>query len=72
MRSLYKTTIVIWSEHNPENAVELSELARDAETGDSYCSRFRCSKIEDPAADPDWDGTEFFDDPDEITGMGEG
>ncbi len=59
MRPLYKTTIVIWSEAGGD-AVELSTLAREAETGDAYCSRSQSVRVEDPAKDPDWDGTEFF------------
>lgn len=59
MKTLYKTTIVIWSEYNPVTS-ELSDLARDAEVGDSYCSKMDWERIEDPEQDPDWDGTEFF------------
>lgn len=71
MRALYKTTIVIWSEYDG-TTVELSDLARDAEVGESYCSRYRSEQCANPEADPDWDGTEFFTDPEEITGMMEG
>lgn len=35
---LYKTTIVIWSDYDT-SGTELSELARDAESGDSICTR---------------------------------
>jgi hypothetical protein len=61
MKALYKTTIVIWSEYNPWNAdVELSELARDAEEGESYCSGMTTILVDNPESDGDWDGTEFF------------
>ena len=55
---MYKTTIVIWRQINPE--IELSALAREAEEGDAYCSRMSTVHVEDPTKDPDWDGTEFF------------
>lgn len=60
-KSLYKSVIIIWSDTNP-NKMELSDLARDAESGDSYCSQMKTSLIKDPVNDPDWDGTEFFED----------
>lgn len=57
---LYKTTIVIWSDFNPEN-VSLSRLAQEAEDGCSYCSVQKTETVEDPSQDSDWDGTEFFE-----------
>lgn len=60
MRPLFKTTIVIWSDFDPRG-LELDELARDAVSGDSYCSRQSCERVEDVAGDKDWDGSEFFD-----------
>ncbi len=57
--SLYKTTIVIWSEFSGESA-ELEHLAREATSGDAYCSRYRSEHVETPESDPAWDGTEFF------------
>lgn len=59
-RRLYKTTIVIWSEDNP-NEMELSTLAQEAESGNAYCSRMRSTLVEEPTKDADWDDTEFFD-----------
>jgi hypothetical protein len=58
--ALYKSTIVIWSEYDG-TSVELSTLAREAETGDAYCSASRSELVQEPSADADWDGTEFFD-----------
>lgn len=58
-KNLYKTVIVIWSESNGAN-MELSTLAREAESGDAYCSRSKTTMVEDPTKDKDWDGTEFF------------
>lgn len=60
MKPLYKTTIVIWSEDDPTNKMELSELAREAESGDAYCSNMHSVRVTDPEVDLDWDGTEFF------------
>lgn len=57
-KKLYKTTIVIWSEEDPSH-LELEDLARDATSGDSYCSKQELARV-DPLSDPDWDGTEFF------------
>jgi hypothetical protein len=58
-KNLYKTVIVIWSESNGAD-MELSTLAREAESGDAYCSRSKTTKVADPTKDKDWDGTEFF------------
>ena len=62
MKPLYKTTIIIWSEDDPTNRYELSELAREAEFGEAYCSHLAAERIADPEKDPHWDGTDFFDD----------
>jgi len=56
---LFKTEIVIWSEY-PGTAVELSRLAREAESGDAHCSVYRSARVAVPELDPAWDGTEFF------------
>lgn len=48
-KPLFKTTAVIWSERNPE--MELSDLAKEAETGDCYCSVHRTIRVEDPSKD---------------------
>lgn len=61
MKSLYKTTIVIWRERPSEGLLELTDLAYQAQEGDAYCSSMTEDHIEDPTSDPDWDGTEFFD-----------
>jgi hypothetical protein len=62
---LYKTTVVIWTRDNPVRRMELSTLAREAETGQAYCSRYRAEWVADPTGDPAWDGTDFFEDPDQ-------
>lgn len=54
MRSLFKTTIVIWSEYNGTE-VELEDLAREATSGDAYCSVSKCEAVSDPESDPDWE-----------------
>ena len=58
---LWKTTIVIWSDYDPTN-LELENLAREAQTGDCYCSRQDTNQVSigDLPDDPDWDDTEFF------------
>jgi len=58
---LYKTTIVIWSEFNPDQQmIELSNLANLATNGNAYCSKQESEEVMDPVSDKDWDGTEFF------------
>lgn len=56
---LFKTMIVIWSEFRGEQ-VDLDLLAREATSGDAYCSRYRSERVPDPSGDPAWDGTDFF------------
>lgn len=69
MRPLYKTTIVIWSDYNPIDKMELEDLAREATSGDAYCSKMTAERVEDPEGNPDWDRTEFFqEDEDEDEG----
>ncbi len=58
-KQLYKTTIIIWSDFNP-NRMEIDQLASNAIGGDSYCSKQENELITDLEKDPDWDGTEFF------------
>lgn len=60
-KPLYKTTIVIWSDH-PTDKYELVGLAREATSGSMYCSTQRSVLVQDPSTDDDWDGTEFFGD----------
>jgi hypothetical protein len=60
-KKLYKTTIIIWSEIDPTDTMELPYLVREAEQGEAYCSSMKSVPIEDPTKDSDWDGTEFFD-----------
>lgn len=60
---LFKTTIVIWSEYDT-SAIELEDLAREATSGEAHCSSSNSELVEDPKGDPDWDGTEFFDEGD--------
>jgi hypothetical protein len=62
MKPLYKTTIIIWSPFDGEEA-ELTDLAFQATEGNSYCSSQKSILVDDPRDDPDWDGTSFFDDP---------
>lgn len=50
-RKLHKSIIVIWSEFDPAG-VELSHLAREAESGEAYCSEFRPALVKDPEKDP--------------------
>lgn len=65
MKPLYRTIIVIWSEYDPTNELELEELARAATNGDAYCSVQESVKVDNPEDDPHWDNNTFFDDPTE-------
>jgi hypothetical protein len=60
---LYKTTITIWSDFDPSE-YNLQDLGFQADEGDAYCSNTTTEIVENPADDPQWDGTEFFDVPD--------
>ena len=62
--NLWKTTIVIWTEYDPQQS-ELADLCRDAVEGEAYCSKVDSVWLPDPEGDPDWDGTEFFNPEDE-------
>jgi hypothetical protein len=53
---LYKTTIVIWTEYNPEGA-DPEQLARDADVGDGFCSTQQTELVTDQRQFPD---TDFF------------
>ena len=64
MQKLFKTTIVIWSKEDPSHKYEMVDLAREATDGAMYCSNMIAIPIEHPEQDPDWDGTEFFNDDD--------
>jgi len=56
---LYKTTIVILSEYDPTNQVEIDDLARDAMEGESYC--YGQETVEIDCNDLDGEGVkEFF------------
>jgi hypothetical protein len=60
MSGLFRTTIVIWSEFDG-GEVELEDLARDATSGGSYCSKQDSVFIEDPYSDADPPSQEFFE-----------
>jgi len=59
VRPLVKTTMVIWSEA-PETEWDIARLAQEATNGEAYCSHSESVLVENPVADPEWDGTEFF------------
>lgn len=60
-KTLYKTTVIIWSDEDPTEKYELTDLAREATDGGMYCSKMHSEAVKNPKKDPDWDGTEFFD-----------
>lgn len=56
---MWKTTIVIWTDYDPSH-VELDHLAREATSGDAYCSKQHIEHVPNHQSDPDWDDNEFF------------
>lgn len=59
-KRLWKTTIVIWSDYNPEGNTEIDVLTRESVSGGAYCSSSKTVLVRNVNKDPDWDGTEFF------------
>jgi len=58
--TLWKTTIVIWSDRDPIG-YELVDLAQDATDGNSKCSKCKIELVDKPEADPDFAGIgDFF------------
>ncbi len=59
-KSLYKTTIVIWTDYNPAQK-EIDDLALQAVSGDAYCSKQEHTFVENVDTDPEWDpACDFF------------
>jgi hypothetical protein len=63
MKGLWKSTIVIWSTFDPSE-FDIEDLSRDALAGDAHCSEHKVEFIDDLDSDPDWDGSELLNDPD--------
>ena len=65
--SLYKTTLIIWSEFNP-TGMAIDDLATEAVTGSAYCAKKLTIDVESPRRDPDWvqDGERFLGDQDDV------
>ena len=59
MKKLWKSTIIIWSDEDMQNA-ELTDLANDATSGGSICTKQETVLVEDSKADPDCAVGEFF------------
>jgi hypothetical protein len=57
---LFKTTVVIWTVDDMSD-IDLRALAYECENGDGHCASRKTVKVEKREADPDWDGTTFFD-----------
>lgn len=58
-KPLFKTTVVIWTEYDPQVAeVELEDLAREATEGDAYASSQTTVAVAADALDADADATE--------------
>lgn len=55
-KTLYRTSIVIWTDYDPSQ-VELEYLAREATSGDAFCSQQQSEQVTDPQQLPD---TDFF------------
>jgi hypothetical protein len=59
-QGLFKNTVVIWSEQDLSGKAP-GDLGIEVEKG-HYCSGITSTYVPDPSDDPDWDGTEFFED----------
>lgn len=59
MDGLWKTTIIIWSDFNPED-FDIEDLSRETMAGGAYCAEQKVEFIDEPVDDVDWDGTTFF------------
>lgn len=66
VRGLYKTTFTVWTGY-PLDGMSITTLARQATDGDAYSPAEQTVLIPCPDADPDWDGTDFFDPHGKIT-----
>lgn len=60
MKSLWKHVIVIWAEEDL-CGLTLEELGYEADRGSAYCSTMTSNLVDSPEMDPNWDGTEYFD-----------
>lgn len=62
-KPLYKTTIVVWSDFNPDDVpiIDLVNDEGDNEFGRVYISYRSYRLMADPSLDPHWDNTEHFD-----------
>jgi hypothetical protein len=58
-KELWKTTIVIWSDFDPQDYTA-EELGRESMHGDAHCSSMKTKYVKDVKSDSDWDETEFF------------
>ena len=58
---LYKTVIIVWSKHDPEN-IELSELVYNGSLDSSWThlSKNESTFVKNPELDQDWDGIRLF------------
>jgi len=60
MKKLYKTTIVIWSNTNPEEC-DIEDIARETLCGDHFLAEHKIELVGDPTEDVDWNaGSEDF------------
>ena len=58
-KKLWRTTAVFWTDFDPSD-MEIDVLAREAVSGDAYCSDQNVETITNASLFP---GTEFFDTP---------
>jgi hypothetical protein len=59
-RKLWKTTIVVWSEFNP-NRVETVSLVREAVDGQAIITKQESELVSDPYSQEDGPPEEFFE-----------
>ena len=61
-KPLWKTSILIWTDYDPQN-FEIDSLSYQAMEGDAYCSAVKIDYVANPDLDTQWDDAEFFLDP---------
>ena len=62
MKPLYKSTVILWTEHDPSKVdPQLMDLAFHAETEYVHCSTMKSVLVDEPEKDRAWNDTEFFD-----------
>lgn len=58
---LFKTTVVLWTDFDPSDLLEIEALADLVDDDSAFVSTIFTSQVETPESDPQWVDTDFFD-----------